>query len=130
MSALATVWVYIKKYWGIAVLVIGTVAGFFLFRKEQSGFADNLKKIQEAHDEEIKKIQEARAEEQRQHEANVKKLQDTLVAVQKHYDDAKEALDDKKKKEIADLVKQYGDKPDVLAQKLSEATGFVIILPT
>lgn len=130
MTALATAWLYVKKYWGIAVLVVGSIAAFFLFRQQGESFADNLKKIQDAHNDEVKKIQDARAEEQRQHEVNVKKLQDTLDAVQKHYDEAKEQLDSKKKREIEEIVKQHGDDPDELAKKLSEATGFVIILPT
>ena len=130
MTALATFWAYVKKYWSLVALIAGVIIGVIFFRKEQIDFADNLKKINDAHDAEIKAIQEARAEEERQHQANLKKLQDTLDAVQAHYDDAKKDLDDKKKKEIADLVKQYGDNPDVLAQKLSEATGFTIILPS
>lgn len=125
----STIFAYVKKYWSLAALVVGTIVGVLLLRREQVGFADNLKKLQDAHDEEIKRIQAAREQEQREHEANLKKLQDALDAVQKHYDDAKKDLDDKKKREITDLVKQYGDDPDALAQKLSEATGFVIILP-
>lgn len=130
MTALSTAWTYVKKYWGIAVLVVGSIAAFFLFRQQGESFADNLKKIQDLHADELKKIQDARAEEARQHEVNVKKLQETLDAVQKHYDEAKEQLDSKKKREIEEIVKQHGDDPDELAKKLSEATGFTIILPT
>lgn len=120
---------YIKKYWGIAALVLTAIFGFFLFRKQSTDFVDNLKKIQDAHDEELKQIQEARDAEEKQHLENEKKLQAALETVQTHYDDAKKDLDSKKKKEIEDLIKQYGDNPDVLAKKLSEATGFIIVLP-
>lgn len=130
MATLAVIWSYVKKYWSYAALLLAVIFGYLLFKKEQIDFADALKKIQEAHEEEIRKIQEAREEERRQHEANLKRLQDTLDAVQKQYDDAKKDLDTKKKKEIEDLVKQFGDNPDELAKKLSEATGFVIVLPS
>jgi Skp family chaperone for outer membrane proteins len=129
MTALATIWAYVKKYWSLALLVVGGIAAFFVFRQREISFADEYKKIKDAHDEELKRIQDARAEEQRQHEANVKKLQDTLAAVQKHYDEARKDLDAKKKAQIEDLVKKYKDDPDELAKKLSEATGFVIVLP-
>lgn len=130
MTGLLTFWAYVKKYWSYAALVLAIIFGYLLFHKEQLDFADELKKIQDAHDAEIKKIQDARAAEEKQHEENEKKLQLALDAVQRQYDSAKKDLDDKKKKEIEDLVKQYGDDPTALAQKLSEATGFTIVLPT
>lgn len=120
---------YVKKYWAYVALVLAAVFGYFFFHKSQEGFADQVKKIQEAHDAEMKAIDAARALEAKQHADNEKQLQDSLAAVQKHYDEAKQDLDAKKKKEVETLVKDYGDKPDVLAQKLSEATGFRIILP-
>lgn len=114
----------------MALLVIGGIAAVIVFRQREVSFADEYQKIKAVHDEELKQIQDARAEEQRQHQANVKKLQDTLDAVQKHYDEAKKDLDTKKKKEIEELVKQYKDDPGALAKKLSESTGFTIILPS
>ena len=129
MTALATVWAYVKKYWSLAALVVGVIAAVFVFRKREISFADEFKKINDVHNEELKKIQDARDEEKRQHAENERKLQEALDAVQKHYDDAKKDLDSKKKKEVEDLVKQYKDDPDTLAKKLSEATGFTVILP-
>ena len=120
---------YAKKYWGFVALVVGVIAAVVIFRQREISFADEYKKIKDVHDEELKRIQDVRAKEQRQHEANIKQLQDTLEAVQKHYDDAKKDLDTKKKKEIEELVKQYKDDPDTLAKKLSEVTGFTVILP-
>lgn len=130
MTTLATIWAYIKKYWGIAAVVVGAILAFVVFKRQDVSFADQLKQIQDAHDAELKQIQAARDEEQKEHLANEKRLQDTLDAVQKQYDSAKKDLDDKKKKEIEDIVKQYGDDPGALAQKLSESTGFTIVLPS
>lgn len=124
------IWAYVKKYWSVAALVIATIAGYFFFHKEQVNFSDQLKKIQDIHDEELKKIQDARDQEAKEHLANEQQLKDALDAVQKHYDEAKQDLDVKKKKEVETLVTQYKDQPDVLAQKLSDATGFRIILPS
>ncbi len=123
-------WALVKKYWSIVALIIATVAGYFFFHKEQVSFADQLKKIQDIHDEELKKIQDARDQEAKEHAANEQQLKDALDVVQKHYDEAKQDLDAKKKQEVETLVTQYSDKPDVLAQKLSDATGFKIILPS
>lgn len=123
-------WAFAKKYWQIFALALGAIIAAIVFREQSSSFVERLKDIQDAHDEEIKKIEAARAEERRQHEENEKKLRAALDAVQQQYDSAMKDLDDKKKKEIADLVKQYGDNPTELAKKLSAATGFSIILPS
>lgn len=123
-------WLIIKKWWGLAALIVMTILGYLFFRREQQSLADQFKKLQDSHDQEIKAIDDARIEEEKAHEANLKKMQDTLDAVQKQYDQQEKDLDDKKKAEIADLVKQYSDDPDTLAQKLSEATGFQVILPS
>jgi flagellar biosynthesis/type III secretory pathway M-ring protein FliF/YscJ len=128
--AIIKIWTAVKKYWSYVVLIVGAIIAFFLFRKQGIDLATNLQKARDSHDEEIKKINEAREEERRQHELNVKKLQESLDVVQKHYDDAKKDLDSKKKKEIEELVRQFKDDPEALAKKLSEATGFSIILPS
>lgn len=122
-------WLYVKKYWSYILLILGIIIALIFFRQEQLDFAEQFKKIQEAHEEELRKIEEARLQERKEHEANLKKLQDALAAVQAQYDAAKKDLDAKKKKEIEHLVKEYGDNPDELAKKLSEVTGFVIVLP-
>ena len=126
---MSTAWSYVKRYWSIALLVVGVIAGMFFFRKEQTGFADNLAKLKAAHDEELRAIEDARLRERQEHEANLKRLETTLAAVQVHYDEAKRELDTKKKKEIEAIVDQYSDDPVALAKKLSEATGFVVVLP-
>ena len=130
MTWLSTVLSYVKKYWGIAALVVGAIVAFFLFKKQDTSFSDRLKQIQDAHDVELKQIQDARDEEEREHQANEKRLKDTLDAVQQQYDAAQKDLDDKKRQEVEDLVRQYGDDPDALAKKLSEATGFTVVLPS
>ncbi len=128
---MSTAWSYVKKFWGIVALVAGVIVAFFLLRRrDATTFTDQLKKIQDAHDEEIRAIALAREEEQQQRLINEKRLQDALEAVQLQYNEAKKNLDSKKKKEIEDLVKEHGDDPEALARKLSELTGFVIVMPS
>lgn len=120
---------YIKKYWSVFLLVIGTVITYFLLRKQDNTFSEQLKKIQEIHENEIKKISEAHEEERAKNKENLEKLQLTLSIIQSKYDEAKQKLEVKKIKEIEIIVQEHGNDPNVLAQKLSEATGFKIILP-
>lgn len=129
MTSLKILWSFVKKYWSYFALALGMIVGFLLLRNQGAGFADKLKEIQTAHDEELRKINAAREQERKEHEANLKRLEQSLKAVQEQYDAAKKDLDSKKKKEIEELVRLYKDDPETLAKKLSEATGFVIVLP-
>jgi len=129
MHALSVAWTYVKKFWSLALLIIGAVVAFVLFRRKESTFVDQLQQINALHAEEIQKINSIREEEARQHEANLKQLQDTLDMVQRRYDEAKRNLDDKKRREVEDIVKRFSNNPDALAKKLSEATGFKIVTP-
>lgn len=122
-------WAHLKKNWQLILTIILGVVGLLLFRRSQGDMIEQVRKIQDAHDAEIKKINAARAEERAAHEANLRQLQKVLADVQKQYDDARLELDKKKKAEIADLVKRYGDDPQGLADRLSAVTGFKVVLP-
>lgn len=124
-----TLWTYVKKYWQIIILVAGIIVGTIMFTRQDKSYAERLKELQDSHDREILDIATARAEEQRQHAENEKKLQDALKTVQAHYDDEKREFDAKKKEEIEDIVKRFSNDPNELAKQLSAATGFRIVLP-
>ncbi len=130
MRILLIIWSFIKKYWELFLLLTGAFVALFLLRQQKVSFMDDMKRIQDAHDEEVKRINAARDEERRQRIENERKLNNALQVVQAQYDAAKRELDDKKKKEVEQLVKEFGDRPEELARKLSEATGFVVILPS
>lgn len=122
-------WLWIKKYWKIFALIIGAVVGYVLFRGQNISFAEDFKKIQQTHEDELKKIDEARVEERLKSEQNFVRLKGALKVVEDEYAKQRVELDSKKKKEIKQIVEEAGDDPAALAVKLSEATGFIIIMP-
>lgn len=126
---LPTVWSYCKKYWWI----VAAIVGFILLRRwmnETADLAKTLDDIQKAHEEELKKIREADEERRKATQENIKKMQERLAAVEKQYEDAQEDLDEAKKAEIKRILEKDADDPEALAKKLSETTGFRIILPS
>lgn len=99
-----------------------------LFRRDRTSLLEQMKSIQDSHEKEIKAIEEAYKKQLKKNEEALALMQKRLVDIQKQYDEAKIELDARKKKEIEDLLKKHGNDPDALAKKLSEATGFKIIL--
>lgn len=130
MITIKIVWTFVKKYWQLVLLVVGGIAGVFLFRERENSFTEDYNKIQDSHAKEIDAINKANDVERAQLEANQQKLQAALDAVQKQYDVNSKELDDKKKAEITQIVKDHGNDPVALSQKLSEATGFQVIMPS
>jgi hypothetical protein len=119
----------LKKNWQILLLVLGLIFSVMLFKKRDQNFAERLEKIQDDHRKEVQKINKIHEEERRLHEENESKLKEALTLIQAKYDSSKKELDEKKKKQIQTIVKEYGSRPSELAIQLSNVTGFEIILP-
>jgi len=117
----------LKKNWQILLLVFVFIFSIFLFRRRDQNFVERLEKIQDDHKKEIQKINEIREKERKQHEENESRLKETLALIQSKYDLSKKELDDKKKKQIQEIVEKHGSNPDELATQLSNVTGFKII---
>lgn len=129
MIFLKTAWVYVKKYWQYALLIGLAIFAYFFFKKKTFDFAEQLQIIQDLHEEELRKITVAREEERLLRIENEEKLKDSLANITHQYEKAKQDLDEKKLKEIEEIVKKYSNNPEALAKKLSEAAGFTIIMP-
>jgi hypothetical protein len=120
---------FFKKFWGFFVAGFGIVAGLLLVKKKEADDSALIQALEDSHKKEIEEINRAREAERQQYEENEKKYKATMAAIQEQYEKAKKDLDEKKKTEVATIVRKYGNKPDQLAQKLAEVTGFKIILP-
>jgi vacuolar-type H+-ATPase subunit H len=120
---------FFKKFWGFFAAGLGIAVGFLLVKKKEADDFGFIQKLEDSHKKEIEEINKAREVERQQYEENEKKYKETMTAIQEQYEKAKKDLDEKKKTEVATIVRKYGNKPDQLAQKLSEVTGFKIILP-
>lgn len=126
-------WTFITTNWrGLAALSLVTVlcVGCWLeYTKVRKDFTSQLEAYKKASEEEMNGVLEAHRAERAEHEANIKKLQDSLSSVQQQYDEAKLALEAKKKDTITKIVVKYADDPTGLAQKVGEVTGFKVVSP-
>lgn len=122
-------WVFLKQYWKYILVGAAALVGALLLRGSKIDFFGQIEAIKKAHEEELRKIEAAREEERKKNKEALEKLQRRLDEIKRQYEEAKIELDRKKKKEIEDLMSKHGDDPQVLAEKLSEATGFKVILP-
>jgi hypothetical protein len=122
-------WIFLKKNGGYITVILGAVLAYILFQRKNASLLEQLRVVRETHEEQLKKIDAARKEEREKNAKELELLKKRLELVQKQYEDAKKDLDKKKKVEIENIIKKHANDPNALAQKLSEATGFQIILP-
>jgi len=129
MLFLQSLLTFTKKYWQTILLVVVSVYAYYAVTKSREGVAETLKKMQAAYDAEMSQVDAARLEERKQHEANVERLQAELEAEKKDYEEKKKEFEDKRRTEIGTIVQKYGSDPSALADKLSQVTGFQVIIP-
>jgi anion-transporting ArsA/GET3 family ATPase len=126
MIPLTIFWSYIKKYWQIALALAIFIIGSIVFKTRSDSLVEMLEAAQKRHDDELDAIKKAHEKELAEKEAALKKMQETLAAIELSYQEAQKELDDKKRKEIQQIIKETQDDPDELARRLQESTGFKI----
>lgn len=119
---------FVKKYWGVFVIILAVAA--VVFMKEQNNeSAAYIKQMQDSHAKEIEEVNKAREEERKKYEQNEIRYKERMAAIEAQYETAKKEFDEKKKNQAAKIMKDFGGKPVELAEKLAEVTGFKVILP-
>lgn len=123
MLNLKKIWTLVKTHWYVPVIIALLIV--------MKGKSDNLKKIIEAqrksYENQIKEIEEIHA---RRIEKDKQIHKDYEVAVKKIEEDYKKRnveLSTSKKKQVKKLVKKYYDKPNDLANRLSDKFGVVYV---
>ena len=120
---------FLNNSWGYLVAGISVIFGLVLFRKKVDHYANVVQKLDDSHQKQLRELKKAREEEQEKYEENERKHHERMAAVEKEYETSKKELIEKKRREVEIIVRNYGDQPDKLAQKLAEVTGFKIIMP-
>ncbi len=128
-TILLTTFSYIKKYW----VILAATFAFIVFRfwqatQQQQDIAKILDEIAKQRSQELKDIQNAHDVEEKQRQLNEQKLKERLNEIEKQYENAKQLLDAQKRIEIQQIIETTQDNPELLAKKLSDATGFQIYI--
>lgn len=113
----------------VLVLLFAAYGLYAFFKYKQDDFSSKLKNLQEFHDSEVAALVSARDIERKEHEENLKRLQDTLELTKKQYEVNIKELSEKKQRQVTQLVVKYGDDPVEMARQVASVTGFQLVLP-
>ncbi len=119
-------WVWIKHNWYVPAVLVYTLFLWIIMRKKNeaaalleirdSSYKAQIETLNKAHKEEIKKRDEI-----------LKKYSVIIKELEKKFKENQEKLDNRKKKEVKKIVKDFQDDPDGLAKMLAEKYGIEYI---
>jgi len=118
---------FLKKHWQYIVIFFAGVASVLWFKRRPQD--DETKDARDSHDKQLDAINDVKKDERVNTDAAASKLEKDLAIVEQQYEQQKKELDEKKKNEIKSILKKHQNDPVALAKRLSEVTGFKVIMP-
>ena len=123
MIALKKIWVFLKTHWYIPIILI---AGLVL--KNQN---NKMLKIVDAQKESYEKqkaaIENAEKEKEVQKQKIEKEYNDTVASIEAVYKVQNKELEERKKKEIKNIVKKYYNNPEEISSRISKSFGLIYV---
>ena len=120
---------FLKKNWIFFLIVLITILGLVSHRKKVDTYENIMRSMQESHQKEIDELKKIREEERKGYEESERKYKERMENIEKEYEEAKAALREKKQIAVKQVITVTGGKPDKLAERLAEVTGFKIVMP-
>jgi predicted nuclease with TOPRIM domain len=122
MQLLTKIWVWLKHYWYVPLIVIGIILSTMFMFKNQSAYK-LLLQVQENYKKQISELQRLWDEEKKKKEELQKQYELTMQLIEMKYKEDQRVLDMAEKKRVKDLVSKYQDNPEELSKQLAEAYG-------
>lgn len=123
MIALQICLSYIKKYWLVALAIVGAIVGYIVFRKSNVDLGAVLDGINSDHQKDLTSIQnkdQTIADAQKQIVIDEQKQ---LDAANQKYNDEQKALDAEQQTQANEIMKNTNGDPEELAKQLAVLTG-------
>ena len=111
-----------RHNWYVPAVLIYTMVLWIFFRRKDKAH-DVLKVRTESYKKQIDAINEIHKEEVEKRDKILEKYGIILKDLEEQYEKDSLELDEKKKKEVKDLVEKYNEQPDELAKLLAEKYG-------
>lgn len=118
---------FLKKNWQYIAIFFAGIATTLWYKRRPP--EDDVPVVRDAHDKQLDAINDIRKDERTKTDEASEKLEKDLAVVERQYEEHKKDLDEKKKEEIKNILEKHQDDPVALAKRLSEVTGFKVIMP-
>ena len=116
-------WTWLKYNWKVPFIIAYTLILWLIFRQSNKA-KDILKTRVESYKSQIDAINKAHEEEVEKRNRIFNEYNKILEGLARKFEEEQKELDNKKKKEVKDLVEKYHNDPDGLAKEIADKFGF------
>ena len=121
-TVLKKAWVWIKHNWLVPAVLIYTLVLWVMFRRKDTAFTV-LEERNKSYKNQIDVINKSHEEELEKRNKIIEKYNGLIIKIEEKYAADRQELDNKKRKEVKDMVEKYHDDPDALAKLIAEKYG-------
>jgi len=118
---LSKFWLWLKKNWKVASIVVLSLAVVLLLRRDKKIVVESLKIAQESYKNQIDALNESYEKEEQRRAAADENFKSTVEKIEKDYLKQKRKLNIKEKKRLKELLESS---PDDLDELVQEEFGF------
>ena len=126
---LKVIWLFIKKYWSLFLFGVLLLVSIIFFAKKQQQVQNLLKMLQDAstqHHNDLAELQRIHEEEIKQREELQRQYDEQITRINKEHAEAIANLNREKEQQIKELIKQFQDDPDKMADEINSLLGIPI----
>lgn len=122
-------WIWIKKYWFYFLFIIGFIVFTVLLRNKNKQVQNLLKMLQdqtEQHNKDLVELQRIHEEEIQKRQEIQNQYEAVIARINTEHAEALANLNRQKEKEIKNIIQEFGDDPDKMAQSINQLLGIPI----
>lgn len=121
-TVLKKAWVWIKHNWHVPAVLVYTLVLWIMFRRKDTA-STILEERNKSYKNQIDVINKSHEEELEKRNKIIEKYNGLIIKIEEKYSADRQELDNKKRKEVKDMVEKYHDDPDALAKLIAEKYG-------
>ena len=123
MVILKKIWVFLKTHWYIPVIII---IGLIL-RSQNNRMLEIIDASKKSYDKQKEAIENAEKEKEVQKQKIEKEYDNAVTTIEAVYKIQNKELQERKKKEIKNIVKKYYNDPEEISSRISKAFGLIYV---
>ena len=117
------IWVFLKTHWYIPVIII---IGLIL-RSQNNRMLEIIDASKKSYDKQKEAIENAEKEKEVQKQKIEKEYDNAVESIEAVYKVQNKELQERKKKEIKNIVKKYYNDPEEISSRISKAFGLIYV---
>jgi len=125
-TVLKKAWVWIKHNWHVPAVLVYTLVLWAMFRRKDTA-STILEERNKSYKNQIDVINKSHEEELEKRNKIIEKYNGLIIKIEEKYSADRQELDNKKRKEVKDMVEKYHDDPDALAKLIAEKYGLTYV---